>query len=197
MLKPAIFVDHVKTPLGTFQIVATRYGLREVHFPHKAVIPRLERGIQRLDSRRSDRTVPDDRAADRRLTDRPVRGNDKEVRSIFKKAKSYLNSFLAGEKNYKKAVSVDWTNFKPFDRRVLKTLVNQTKTGQTISYSELAKRCGKPRAQRAVGNALNRNPIPILIPCHRVLRKDQSLGGYRGGLRWKRTLLELEKSFES
>ena len=92
---------------------------------------------------------------------------------------------------------MDWTSFKPFDQRVLKTLLKQTKAGQTVSYSELAERCGKPRAQRAVGNALNRNPIPILIPCHRVVRKDQSLGGYGGGLQWKRILLNLEKSFES
>ena len=64
--------------------------------------------------------------------------------------------------------------------------------GQTISYRELATRIGNPRASRAVGSANGANPIPIVVPCHRVITSDQRLGGYAGGLDAKRKLLALE-----
>jgi len=66
--------------------------------------------------------------------------------------------------------------------------------GQTRSYRWIAERMGKPRAMRAVGQALGRNPLPIVIPCHRVIRGDGNLGGFSGGLNMKRLLLRLEKS---
>ncbi|MBN2461940.1 MAG: methylated-DNA--[protein]-cysteine S-methyltransferase [Candidatus Cloacimonetes bacterium] len=66
--------------------------------------------------------------------------------------------------------------------------------GETISYEELAMRTGSPKKTRAVGNANSRNPIPIIIPCHRVICKNGQLGGYAGGLDKKRFLLELEKN---
>ena len=64
--------------------------------------------------------------------------------------------------------------------------------GETISYGELAKKIEKPGAMRAVGNANGKNPIPIIIPCHRVIQADGSIGGFFGGLDIKRKLLELE-----
>lgn len=64
--------------------------------------------------------------------------------------------------------------------------------GSTISYAELARRIGKPKAVRAVGAANGQNPIPIVVPCHRVIGADGSLTGFGGGLACKRTLLELE-----
>ena len=76
---------------------------------------------------------------------------------------------------------------------MLKTLMKVPQHRTVISYSELARRSGAPRAARAVGSALNRNPIPILIPCHRVVRKDRVLGGYGAGIRWKKMLLNLDK----
>lgn len=66
--------------------------------------------------------------------------------------------------------------------------------GKTASYGEIAERIGKPKAARAVGLANNRNPIPIIIPCHRVIGANGSLTGYAGGLDMKRKLLELEKN---
>jgi len=66
--------------------------------------------------------------------------------------------------------------------------------GKTISYGELAAIIGNPKASRAVGMANNRNPIPIIVPCHRVIGHDGSLTGYAGGLELKRLLLELEKT---
>ncbi|MGI9029986.1 MAG: methylated-DNA--[protein]-cysteine S-methyltransferase, partial [Ilumatobacteraceae bacterium] len=64
--------------------------------------------------------------------------------------------------------------------------------GTTVSYTALAAAAGRPRAVRAVGSACATNPIPIVVPCHRVLRSDGSLGGYTGGLPVKRALLDLE-----
>ena len=66
--------------------------------------------------------------------------------------------------------------------------------GETRSYTWVAEQIGKPRAVRGVGQALARNPLPIIIPCHRVLTIDGKLGGYRGGLEMKRHLLSLEAS---
>jgi len=66
--------------------------------------------------------------------------------------------------------------------------------GATISYGELARRVGKPGGARAVGSALNSNPVPIIVPCHRVIGHDQSLVGFGGGLSVKERLLELEQA---
>jgi len=71
--------------------------------------------------------------------------------------------------------------------------LNKIPYGETISYQELAKRVGDKNSARAVGNANGKNPIPIIIPCHRVVRKNGDLGGYGGGIKIKRKLLELEK----
>ena len=65
---------------------------------------------------------------------------------------------------------------------------------ETISYSELAKRIGNAKASRAVGGALNKNPIPIVIPCHRVIGKNGSLTGFGGGIKLKKRLLKIEES---
>jgi methylated-DNA-[protein]-cysteine S-methyltransferase len=65
--------------------------------------------------------------------------------------------------------------------------------GETISYGELARRIGNPKASRAVGSANGANPLPIVIPCHRVIAGDGSLGGFGGGLPTKQTLLTLEQ----
>ena len=79
----------------------------------------------------------------------------------------------------------------PFQRRVWDELV-RIPYGTTIGYAELARRIGAPRAVRAVGGANGANPIPILVPCHRVIGSDGSLTGFGGGLTRKRALLELE-----
>ena len=79
----------------------------------------------------------------------------------------------------------------PFSRRVLE-VVGAIPFGTTLSYAEVAARAGNPRAARAVGNAVGGNPLPILIPCHRVLAAGKRLGGFGAGLDWKRYLLDLE-----
>ncbi len=114
---------------------------------------------------------------------------------ILLRAKSLLKDYFSGSRVKFGKIPIDWSIFRPFDRQVLAQLL-RVKPGKTITYGELAKRSHFPRAARAVGNALNRNPIPILIPCHRVLRKDLILGGYRGGNRWKQLLLNIDKQHE-
>ncbi len=79
----------------------------------------------------------------------------------------------------------------PFQRRVWEEL-RQVPYGQTVGYGELARRMGKPGAARAVGRAVGANPIPIVVPCHRVVGADGSLVGYGGGLEIKAALLRLE-----
>ena len=79
----------------------------------------------------------------------------------------------------------------PFQQRVWKALLKLA-GGQTRSYGELARLLGKPGAARAVGGACGANPIPVLVPCHRVLAANRKLGGFSGGLQWKRLLLERE-----
>lgn len=81
----------------------------------------------------------------------------------------------------------------PFQTLVWERLAATVPYGQSVSYGELAKRCDKPAAARAVGMANNRNPLPIVIPCHRVIGSTGRLVGYGGGLSIKQFLLELEK----
>jgi len=115
------------------------------------------------------------------------------TKKILESGKRFLLHFLSRQGYRSSNVPIDWSVFGNFDRQVLENL-RKVPSGATVSYIELARRSNAPRAARAVGNALNRNPIPILIPCHRVVRKDQSLGGYAGGIRWKQTLLKLEQN---
>jgi methylated-DNA-[protein]-cysteine S-methyltransferase len=91
------------------------------------------------------------------------------------------------------SVPVDLRHVTPFQRQVLEA-ARRVPRGSVATYGELGRRIGRPRAARAVGQALGSNPVPIVVPCHRVLASDGSLGGYsgRGGLRTKRRLLALE-----
>jgi methylated-DNA-[protein]-cysteine S-methyltransferase len=103
-----------------------------------------------------------------------------------------LKDYFAGKRD-SFDVPLDLRSITPFQRVVLDA-IQQIPSGETISYGGLARRIGKPGAARAVGRALGSNPIPIIIPCHRALAADGSLGGYsgRGGVRTKQALLSLE-----
>ena len=88
---------------------------------------------------------------------------------------------------------IDWSLVHGFAGRILRKTAG-IPFGDVRSYGQLAAQAGSPRAARAVGNALGSNPIPIVVPCHRVLHADGGLGGYSGGLDRKRYLLALEGS---
>jgi methylated-DNA-[protein]-cysteine S-methyltransferase len=98
--------------------------------------------------------------------------------------------YLAGARR-RFDLPLDWGLVGGFGRDVVQTLYRTVGYGQVVTYQELADRVGQPNAARAVGAALGSNPIPIVVPCHRVVAAD-GLGGYGGGLTIKRALLELE-----
>lgn len=91
---------------------------------------------------------------------------------------------------------LDLASATPFQREVWRA-TRLIPYGETRSYTWVAEQIGKPRAARAAGQALSRNPLPIVIPCHRVLTISGGLGGYRGGMEMKRYLLRLEASASS
>ncbi len=100
-----------------------------------------------------------------------------------------LTRYFAGElRQFKLALAPDGT---PFQQRVWDELT-RIPYGETISYGELARRLGEEKAVRAVGRANGANPIPIIVPCHRVIGADGTLTGYAGGLERKQALLSLE-----
>src|SRR5262245_35626242 len=108
---------------------------------------------------------------------------------LFDDAVRQLGEYFAGErKTFSLTLIPEGTEFQ---RAVWSELQN-IPYGETISYKELAERIGKPKAVRAVGAANGANPIPIIIPCHRVIGNDGSLTGFGGGLPLKKRLLELE-----
>lgn len=88
-------------------------------------------------------------------------------------------------------LSLDLRGLTPFSERVLGELA-RVPFGETATYGQLATRAGNPKAARAVGTIMNRNPVPIVLPCHRIVGANGSLVGYGGGLERKETLLRLE-----
>ncbi|HEY2502077.1 MAG TPA: methylated-DNA--[protein]-cysteine S-methyltransferase [Mycobacterium sp.] len=90
-------------------------------------------------------------------------------------------------------VALDWSLSHGFRRTVLAHLNTDIGYGTTTSYATLARLSGSPKAVRAVGTACATNPIPIVVPCHRVIRSDGAVGAYRGGPAAKRALLDLER----
>ena len=101
-----------------------------------------------------------------------------------------LDEYFAGNRR-RFDVPIDWQLSAGFVRKVLRATA-RIPFGETRSYGQVAEGAGSPRAFRAAGSALGANPIPIVVPCHRVLRTGGALGGYAGGLERKRLLLELE-----
>ena len=101
-----------------------------------------------------------------------------------------LTQFAAG-KSVRFAVPLDLTAGTPFQQAVWRALLKIPR-GETRSYAWVAKQVGRPRATRAVGAACGSNPVPLIVPCHRVVASDGSLGGFSGGLPVKKKLLKLE-----
>ncbi|MFH0911522.1 MAG: methylated-DNA--[protein]-cysteine S-methyltransferase [Planctomycetota bacterium] len=101
-----------------------------------------------------------------------------------------LRQYAGGER-VRFIVPIDWSAGTPFQRRVRRALLG-VPWGEGVTYGDLASRIGRPGAARAVGAACKANPIPIVVPCHRVLASGLRLGGYGGGLERKRRLLDLE-----
>jgi methylated-DNA-[protein]-cysteine S-methyltransferase len=156
----------IDSPVGPLLLAATPLGLVRVAYQregHDAV-------LQALASKISPRIL----AAPRRL--------DEAARQV--------EEYFAGRRTAF-AIALDLRLSAGFRRTVLDHLT-AISYGHTESYAEVAAATGHPGAVRAVGSACATNPLPVVVPCHRVVRSDGSLGGYLGGLEVKRTLLELE-----
>jgi O-6-methylguanine DNA methyltransferase len=111
------------------------------------------------------------------------------IRAWHRVTEAALQSILAGRAP-KKFPPLDLFG-TVFQKRVWNAL-QKISPGKTKSYGEIARAIGKPKAVRAVGGACGANPVPILIPCHRILAANGKIGGFSGGLAWKRTLLARE-----
>jgi methylated-DNA-[protein]-cysteine S-methyltransferase len=156
----------IDSPFGTLHAATTKRGLVRVAFPEESiesVLERLARGL-------SPRIV--------------------EAPASLEPVKRELEEYFAGRRRTFE-IPLDWSLIGPFGRRVLHATA-EIPYGGYLSYAEVASEAGSPRGSRAAGNALGANPIPIVIPCHRVLRTGGAIGGYGGGLDRKRYLLELE-----
>jgi len=143
-----------------------------------------ERGVARI-------SYVDD-SVDGILADLAVRTSPRIVHmpARLDRVRRELDEYFAGRRRAFD-LDLDLSTVGPFGRAVLRA-TSSIGFGSTASYAEVARRAGNERAVRAAGTALGKNPIPIVVPCHRVLRTGGGLGGYTGGLDRKRALLDLE-----
>lgn len=163
------YAEH-DTPLGRLLLAATPEGLVQIAYLDGAAAE--ERALLELSSRVSPRVL---RAPAR------LEGARRELEQYFSGRRSAFE------------LALDWRLSTPgFTRRVLHA-ATAIPYGSTSSYRQMAAAAGSPRAFRAAGNALGSNPLPIVVPCHRVLASGGGLGGYTGGLERKRTLLAIER----
>jgi methylated-DNA-[protein]-cysteine S-methyltransferase len=156
----------IDSPFGSLLIAATTKGLVRVNLP--AYDP--EETLEELAARVSPRVL--------------------EAPARLDEARRELDLYFDG-KLTEFDLPIDWQLTDGFRKRVQRA-INRIPYGQTRSYTEMARRAGNERAVRAAGTACGSNPIPIVVPCHRVLRSGGGLGGYGGGLPMKKALLELE-----
>lgn len=159
----------VDSPLGKLLAVSSPEGLVKLGYPNVAADAQLSALAE---------------AVSPRLLEAPQR---------FGELRRELDEYFDGDRRHFD-VDLDWRLTAGFVRKVLRETA-RIPFGQTRTYSEMAASAGSPRAHRAAGSALGANPIPIVVPCHRVLRVGGALGGYGGGLEVKRRLLELEGAF--
>jgi methylated-DNA-[protein]-cysteine S-methyltransferase len=156
------------TPVGNVVAVATPHGLARLAYED------FGGGLD---------AVLDDLAA--RLSPRLV-----EAPGRLDGVRRELDEYFAGRRQAF-AVPIDWSLTTPFARRVLQATA-AIPFGETSTYAGVAAAAGSPRGSRAAGNALGSNPVPVVVPCHRVLRSGGVLGGYTGGPHRKELLLRLE-----
>ena len=115
-------------------------------------------------------------------------------KNFFKDLQEQIAGYFESARIDFSRVAVTLNGFSVFSQEIL-TACRKIKTGQTETYSELAKRAGRPNASRAVGGVMARNPLPLIIPCHRVIRSDGKMGGFSapGGIPLKKKMLQLER----
>jgi len=154
------------SPFGTLLLAQTRRGLVRVGLPNQDA----EELLVDLADRISPRVL--------------------EAPAALDEVRRELDLYFEGKLDHFD-LPLDWRLSSGFRQRVLRA-INRIPYGQTRSYTEMAAKAGNERAVRAAGSACGSNPIPLVVPCHRVLRTSGALGGYGGGLPMKEGLLELE-----
>lgn len=162
-----IALARVDSPLGTLVALGTERGLLMLSYSDESLDARLERVAARVSPR---------------ILEAPARLDD---------ARRELDEYFSGARRGFD-LPIDWSLITGYARAVLEA-TSAIPYGGAMSYGEVSAAAGNPRGARATGNALGSNPIPIVIPCHRVLRSGGAIGGYTGGLDRKRFLLELER----
>ena len=161
--------EEADSPLGRLLVAVTARGLVRLAYPDEAdVLQELADGVSARILRLPGRTD--------------------EIRRE-------LEEYFGGRRR-RFEVPVDWALTEGFTRRVLRATA-RIPFGDLSTYREVASRAGSDRAYRAAGNALGSNPIPIVVPCHRVVHTGGGLGGYTGGLKRKEFLLTLEGALEA
>ncbi|MFI1159745.1 methylated-DNA--[protein]-cysteine S-methyltransferase [Streptomyces sioyaensis] len=159
----------LETPIGPLLLAATRTGLVQVAFH------------------------ADERTVRRALTRLEQFFGGPPLSGIphLATAATELSAYFAGQLRTF-TVPLDWSLSSGFAARVLQVLAADVPYGGVVGYQDLADRVGEPGAARAVGAAMGSNPLPVVVPCHRVVASDGGIGGFGGGLETKRLLLALE-----
>jgi methylated-DNA-[protein]-cysteine S-methyltransferase len=157
------------TPIGPLLVAGTEQGLALVGF--RADQAAVERALE---------------SAARRLGSVPV-ADAERLAPVAEQLDAYFEGTLR-----EFSLDLDWSLITGFARRVLRELATGVPYGSVVSYQDLADRVREPGAARAVGVAMGSNPLPLVVPCHRVIESDGGIGGFGGGLEIKRSLLALE-----
>ncbi|MGW0556365.1 methylated-DNA--[protein]-cysteine S-methyltransferase [Streptomyces sp. NPDC002926] len=160
----------VRTDIGPLLLAATDEGLVSVVFHADAAV--RDKALGRLAGRLGAEPAEDATG----LLAEPIR---------------QLSAYFAGGLREFR-LALDWTLSGGFNRQVLLELADGVPYGTVVGYGDLAARVGQPGAAQAVGAAMGSNPLPVVVPCHRVVETDGGLGGFGGGLETKRKLLALE-----
>lgn len=165
------------TPIGPLLLAATGQGLAQVvfHVDEKTAAEAVSRLTRRLGTGPTAPASP------------PGPGSPAHLATALRQLESY---FAGDTKEF--TVPLDWSLITGFNRRVLRELAAHVPYGTVVGYQYLADRVGEPGAARAVGVAMGSNPLPVVVPCHRVVESGGGIGGFGGGLETKRTLLALE-----
>ncbi|AGS68875.1 methylated-DNA--[protein]-cysteine S-methyltransferase [Streptomyces collinus] len=161
----------VDTGIGPLMLAATREGLVNVVF--HASDPVRERALERLAARLGTELAED---PDAPVLAEPIR---------------QVKAYFAGDR-HAFDLPLDWSLISGFNRQVLRELASGVPYGTVVGYGDLAGRVGQPGGAQAVGAAMGANPLPVVVPCHRVVESDGGIGGFGGGLEAKRKLLALE-----
>jgi methylated-DNA-[protein]-cysteine S-methyltransferase len=147
-----------------------------------------DEGLTRLQLPESNRD-----ATERRLRKRAGSAGPDLPPPPIRRAITDLQSYMTGHRVDFATVPIDWAGVGPFHLRIYE-VTRALAWGETASYGEIARRAGAPVVARAVGQAMSRNPVPVIMPCHRVLTADRKIGGFSayGGAVTKERLLALE-----